>query len=58
MDRNIYIVDKKTGKANTLYLRPVEEDLKKYFAWLQEENINSDWLFPSIRHTDRHITKK
>lgn len=56
--RNAYIVDKKTGKANTLYLRPVEEDLKKYFAWLQEEKLNSEWLFPSIKHPDRHITEK
>lgn len=56
--RNAYIVDKKTGKANTLYLRPVEEDLKKYFKWLQEEQINSGWLFPSIKRPDRHITEK
>lgn len=56
--RNAYIVDKKTGKANTLYLRPVEEDLKKYFKWLQEEKLNSEWLFPSIKHPERHITEK
>ncbi|QNQ82917.1 tyrosine-type recombinase/integrase (plasmid) [Lactobacillus sp. PV037] len=56
--RNAYIVDKKTRKANTLYLRPVEEDLKKYLDWLQKENIDSEWLFPSIRHPDRHITEK
>lgn len=56
--RNAYIVDKKTGKANTLYLRPVEEDLKKYFKWLQEEKLNSKWLFPSIKHSERHITEK
>ena len=56
--RNAYIVDKKTGKANTLYLRPVEEDLKKYFKWIQEEKLNSEWLFPSIKHPDRHITEK
>lgn len=56
--RNAYIIDKKTGKSNTLYLRPVEEDLKKYFNWLQKENLNSEWLFPSIQHPDRHITEK
>src|SRR5699024_7781105 len=26
--------------------------------WLVQENINSDWLFPSKAHPDRHITEK
>ena len=41
-----FIHDKKTGKANTLYLKPVQE------------NINSGWLFPSASHHNRHITEK
>ena len=37
-----FIHDKKTGKANTLYLKPVQQDLLKYHDWLVQENINSD----------------
>ena len=53
-----FIHDKKTGKANTLYLRLVQQDLLKYHDWLVQENINSDWLFPSTAHPDCHITEK
>ena len=53
-----FIHDKKTGKANTLYLKPVQQDLLQYHDWLVQQNINSDWLFPSTSHPDRHITKK
>ncbi|GAP02534.1 tyrosine recombinase [Fructobacillus pseudoficulneus] len=53
-----FIHDKKTGKANTLYLKPVQQDLLQYHDWLVQENINSDWLFPSTSHSDRHITEK
>jgi len=53
-----FIHDKKTGKANTLYLKPVQQDLLKYHDWLVQENINSDWLFPPTAHPDRHITEK
>ena len=53
-----FIHDKKTGKANTLYLKPVQQDLLQYHDWLAQENINSDWLFPSTVHPDRHITEK
>lgn len=56
--KNAYIRDKKTGKQNTLYLKPVQQDLSAYYAWLQENNIQSEWLFPSIKHPDRHITEK
>lgn len=41
-----FIHDQKTGKANTLYLKPVQQ------------NLNSEWLFPSTTHPDRHITEK
>lgn len=30
----------------------------QYHDWLVQENINSEWLFPSIDHYDCHITEK
>ncbi|MPQ38052.1 tyrosine-type recombinase/integrase [Lactobacillus plantarum] len=56
--QNTFIHDQKTGKANLLYLKPVQTDLLAYQAWLQENHLASDWLFPSIQHPDRHITEK
>ena len=56
--QNALIHDQKTGKANLLYLKPVQADLLAYQAWLQENHLVSDWLFPSIQHSDRHITEK
>lgn len=56
--KNAYIRDKKTQKSNVLYLKPVNQVLNDYFQWLTEQNINSEWLFPSIKHPDRHITEK
>lgn len=56
--KNAYIRDKKTNKPNTLYLKPVKQDLQDYYAWLQKNNIRSEWLFPSTTHHDRHITEK
>ena len=56
--KNAYIRDKKTGKPNTLYLKPVKQDLLAYFQWLNQENLRSEWLFPSTKHPDRHITEK
>ena len=56
--KNAYIRDKKTDKPNTLYLKPVNQDLIDYLQWLNENKIQSDWLFPSIKHHDRHITEK
>ncbi|MBD5806242.1 site-specific integrase [Limosilactobacillus walteri] len=56
--KNAYIRDKKTDKPNILYLKPVKQDLLEYHAWLQENNIQSEWLFPSTAHQDRHITEK
>ena len=53
-----FIHDKKTGKANTLYLKPVQQDLLQYHDWLVQENINSEWLFPSPSHHNRHITEQ
>ena len=47
-----------TGKANTLYLKPVQQDLLHYQDWVVQENINSEWLFPSTAHPDCYITEK
>src|SRR5699024_6619797 len=40
------------------YLKPVQQDLMLYKSWLQENQINSEWLFPSMTHPERHITEK
>lgn len=56
--QNTFIHDQKTGKANTLYLKPVRADLLAYYDWLQQQNLISEWLFPSIQHPERHITEK
>lgn len=56
--QNTFIHDQKTGKANTLYLKPVHADLLAYYDWLQQQNLVSEWLFPSIQHPERHITEK
>lgn len=53
---NAYIRDKKTDKPNTLYLKPVESDLLKYRQWLIKHNLQSEWLFSSIKRPNRHIT--
>lgn len=53
-----YISDQKTGKPNTLYLKPIEKDLLLYRDWLKENNINSQWLFPSLTKPEKCITRK
>ena len=55
---NAFLHDHKTGKANRLYLKPVVGDLLAYQRWLEQENLVSDWLFPSTRHPERHLTEK
>ncbi|MGF1392315.1 tyrosine-type recombinase/integrase [Streptococcus infantarius] len=50
-----FIHDQRTGNGNTLYLKPVKQDLMLYHAWLIQQNMNSEWLFPS---TSRPITEK
>ena len=56
--QNAFIHDHKTGKANTLYLKPVAADLILYRDWLSQQQIKSPWLFLSTRHPERHITEK
>lgn len=63
--RNAFIVDKKTHKQNTLYLKPVEKDLKRYARWLTNYQLakpdcqvyTSEWLFPSFQRPGHHITE-
>lgn len=54
----VFIHDKKTGKPNNLYLAPVKSDLEKYWQWLQANDLQSEWLFPSTTNPERHITEK
>lgn len=56
--RNAFIHDKKTGKANTLYLKPVINDLLDYREWLNSKHVESEWLFPSSSAPTRHINEK
>jgi len=56
--QNAFIHDRKTGKPNTLYLKPVQTELLLYRQWLLDHKLASEWLFPSIQHPDRHITEK
>lgn len=53
-----FIHDRKTGKPNTLYLKPVQTELLLYRQWLLDHRLASEWLFPSIQHPKRHITEK
>lgn len=54
----IFMHDQKTGKANHLYLKPVERDLIRYHGWLEKRAIYSQWLFPSTRDFNCHISRK
>ena len=56
--QNAFIHDRKTGKPNTLYLKPVQTELLLYRQWLLDHKLESEWLFPSIQHPERHITEK
>lgn len=57
--RNAYTVDKKTHKPNTLYLKPVKQDLKDYWKWLEDhpDMMNSEWLFPSSVNPSEHLAQ-
>ena len=56
--QNAFIHDRKTGKPNTLYLKPVQTELLLYRQWLLDHKLDSEWLFPSIQHPEPHITEK
>lgn len=55
-----FIKDKKTGKQNTLYLKPVVNDLVMYQQWLRRRQYegNTDWLFPSTTRPHKHIDER
>ena len=58
INQNVFIHDRKTGKPNTLYLKPVQTELLLYRQWLLDHKLDSEWLFSSIQHPERHITEK
>ncbi|WP_368824254.1 site-specific integrase (plasmid) [Lactiplantibacillus pentosus] len=39
-------------------LKPVQTELLLYRQWLLDHKLDSEWLFPSIQHPERHITEK
>lgn len=55
-----FIKDKKTGKQNTLYLKPVVNDLVMYQQWLKRNQYEgtTEWLFPSITRPHKHIDER
>ncbi|MCH3922804.1 site-specific integrase [Limosilactobacillus sp.] len=58
--QHAFIKDKKTGKPNTLYLRPVTNDLAIYQQWLKRNRYEgtTEWLFPSTSRPDKHIDER
>lgn len=58
--QHAFIKDKKTGKPNTLYLRPVTNDLAVYQQWLKRNHYEgtTEWLFPSTTRPDKHIDER
>lgn len=56
--KNAFIVDKKTGKHNILYLKPAFNDLAVYYRWLIAHYPDSECLFPSSEHPEKHISIK
>lgn len=58
--QHAFIKDKKTGKPNTLYLRPVMKDLAIYQQWLKHNRYEgkTEWLFPSTTRPDKHIDER
>lgn len=58
--QHAFIKDKKTGKRNTLYLKPVMMDLVMYQQWLKRNGYESttEWLFPSTTRPQKHIDER
>lgn len=58
--RNAHTRDIKTGKLNTLYLKPITRDLEDYYRWLQKPQnralFDSLWLFPSQKDPRKPIS--
>lgn len=58
--QHTFIKDKKTGKRNTLYLKPVMMDLVMYQQWLKRNGYEgtTEWLFPSTTRPQKHIDER
>lgn len=58
--QHAFIKDKKTGKLNTLYLKPVMMDLVMYQQWLKRNGYEgtTEWLFPSTTRPQKHIDER
>jgi len=58
--QHAFIKDKKTGKRNTLYLKPVMMDLVMYQQWLKRNGYEgtTEWLFPSTTRPQKHIDER
>jgi len=58
--QHAFIKDKKTGKRNTLYLKPVMMDLVMYQQWLKRNGYEgtTKWLFPSTTRPQKHIDER
>lgn len=58
--QHAFIKDKKTGKRNTLYLKPVMMDLVMYQQWLRRNGYEgtTEWLFPSTTRPQKHIDER
>ena len=58
--QHAFIKDKKTGKRNTLYLKPVMMDLVMYQQWLKRNGYEgtTDWLFHSTTRPQKHIDER
>ena len=58
--QHAFIKDKKTGKRNTLYLKPVMMDLVIYQQWLKRNGYEgtTEWLFPSTTRPQKHIDER
>ena len=58
--QHAFIKDKKTGKRNTLYLKPVMMDLVMYQQWLKRNGYEgtTEWLFPSTTRPQKYIDER
>ena len=58
--QHAFIKDKKTGKRNTLYLKPVMMDLVMYQQWLKRNGYEgkTEWLSPSTTRPQKHIDER
>jgi integrase len=53
-----YITDQKTGKPNTLYLKPLTSDLMLYHEWLIDSGMMSSLAFFPLQLTRGNISRE